>query len=271
MKKFSERNQDKLVIWAKELSYRYPDGTNALRGISFEIQEGEKVAVIGPNGSGKSTLLTLLTGIRRGEGELKIFGYPVNKKNAISIKKLVGIVFQNPDDQLFCPTIFEDVAFGPLNMGLSPDEVKQRVDEALENLGLTGYENRSSFHLSFGERKIASLATVLAMQPKLIAMDEPTSNLDLSHRRKIIRWIQKSLETIILTTHDLDMALETCHRVIILNQGKIIADGPTEIILRDQKLLEKNDLELPLSLQKSIKKTRFKEKKEQRTKNKKQI
>ncbi len=237
------------AVHAKELYYQYPDGTPALKGVSFDVPEGEKLAIIGPNGSGKSTLITLLNGVRQGRGMLEIFDYPLNNKNIKTVKKLVGLVFQNPDDQLFCPTIFEDVAFGPLNLGLSPVEVRERVEEALHSVGLEGYEKRSSFHLSFGERKLASIATVMAMDPRLIALDEPTSNLDLAHRRKIIRWLQSSSNTIVLTTHDLDMALETCQRVILLQKGFIVSDGPAADILKQQDLLENNDLELPIRYQ----------------------
>jgi cobalt/nickel transport system ATP-binding protein len=238
-----------LAIAASDLSFTYPDGTQAVNKISFKVQEREKVAVIGPNGSGKSTLLTLFNGIRRGDGILKIFNILLNKKNMITVKGLVGLVFQNPDDQLFCPTIFEDIAFGPLNLGLASSEVLDCVKQALNEVGLEGFEERSSFHLSYGERKLASLATVLAMNPRLIVLDEPTSNLDLAHRRKIIRWIQSNQKTMVLTSHDLDMILETCSRVILLNEGKIMADGNANEILFDKTLLEKNNLELPLSIQ----------------------
>lgn len=244
-----ETSENRMTINTESLTYHYPDGTPALKGISFQLREGEKMAVIGPNGSGKSTLLTMLNGVRRGDGKLEVFGYPVSKDNLSKIKRLVGLVFQNPDDQLFCPTIFEDVAFGPLNMGLMPEQVKYRVQQALADVGLDGYARRSSFHLSFGERKLASIATVLSMRPRLIAMDEPTSNLDLSHRRKIIRWIQNSTQTFIITTHDLDMVLETCQRVILLNKGKIRADSSAREILRNRQTLHENELELPLSLQ----------------------
>ncbi len=236
------------AVWAENFSYSYPDGTSAIRNLSLTIRAGEKMAIIGPNGSGKSTLLTVLNGIRQGEGNLKIFGFPIQKKNLPAIKKLVGLVFQNPDDQLFCPTIFEDVAFGPLNLEMRPEDVKHRVHEALQAVGLQGYENRSSFHLSYGERKLASIATVLAMEPQMVAMDEPTSNLDLAHRRKIIRWIQASHRTIVLTTHDLNMALETCSRGIILNKGNLVKDGPLASILGDQELMEANDLEIPVGM-----------------------
>ena len=238
-----------MAVKTENLSYSYPDGTPALQEISFTVSEGEKLAVIGPNGSGKSTLITLLNGIRKGTGKLEILGLPLIRSNLPQIKQWVGIVFQNPDDQLFCPTIFEDVAFGPLNQGFSAVEVRQKVDDALQSVGLEGYQKRSSFHLSFGERKLASLATVVAMDPRIIALDEPTSNLDLSHRRKIIRWLQNNPHTIILTTHDLDMALDTCQRVLILNKGRIVADDRSEVLLSNQKILEDNDLELPLRMQ----------------------
>jgi cobalt/nickel transport system ATP-binding protein len=238
-----------IAIRACHLDYSYPDGTHALKNISFEIMEREKLAIIGPNGSGKSTLLTLFNSVREAQGELYVFNYKLDRKNRKTIKNLVGLVFQNPDDQLFCPTIFEDIAFGPLNLGLNPTEVQEAVGNALKNVGLEGYQDRSSFHLSYGERKLASIATVVAMNPRLISLDEPTSNLDLAHRRKIIQWLQASEKTIVLTTHDLDMALDTCQRVILLNQGQIITDGKAKDILLDQQLLEQNDLELPLSIQ----------------------
>ncbi len=237
------------AVTASHLSYSYPDGTRALEGVSLDIREREKVAIIGPNGSGKSTLLTLFNGVRRGGGEIKIFNLVLNRESAREIKRQVGLVFQNPDDQLFCPTIFEDVAFGPLNLNLSPDQVKDRVSTALRDVGLEGYEKRSSFHLSFGERKLASIATVIAMDPRIIVLDEPTSNLDLAHRRKIIRWLQENRKTIILTSHDLDMVLESCSRVIVLNRGKIVVEGKTREILSDPGIMTGNDLEIPLKIQ----------------------
>ena len=238
-----------IAVKAKSLSYQYPDGTDAIFDLSLTINEGEKVAVIGPNGSGKSTFLTMLNGVRMGKGYLEVFGHEMKKENGKTIKELVGIVFQNPDDQLFCPTLFEDISFGPLNQGHSPEEVKVMVENAMQEVGLVGFEHRSSFHLSYGERKLASIATVVAMSPRLIAMDEPTSNLDMAHRRKIIHWIQKNSKTIILTSHDLDMILETCERVILLDEGRIISDGSAAEILNNETLLTAHDLELPLSLQ----------------------
>lgn len=238
------------AVKAENLNYSYPDGTRALRDISLSIGDGEKVAVVGPNGSGKSTFLTMLNGVRKGTGLLEIFGHPMNRENVKVIKQLVGIVFQNPDDQLFCPTLFEDISFGPLNQRKAPEEVRTLVELALREVGLIGMQHRSSFHLSFGERKLASIATVAAMYPSLIALDEPTSNLDMAHRRKIIHWVQKNSKTIILTSHDLDMILETCQRVILFNKGSIVKDGTVQEILYDEVLLTSNDLELPLGLQK---------------------
>ncbi len=237
------------AVELNNVSYHYPDGVEALININLTIQKQEKVAVIGPNGAGKSTLITLLNGVRKAEGEIRILEYPVVKKNFPVIRAMIGIVFQNPDDQLFCPTIYEDIAFGPLNSGFSEEDIEKSVQDALEEVDLKGYENRSSFHLSFGERKRASIATILALKPEIIAMDEPTSNLDPAHRRKIIGWIKNRQETFIVTSHDLDMIWETCSRAVILNKGKIVADGTAKEILSDKIMLEENDLELPLRLQ----------------------
>ncbi len=241
---------DTKAVELKNVSYNYPDGIEALKDINLTINKQEKVAIIGPNGAGKSTLITLLNGVRQGTGEIHILGYPLIKKNLPKIRALIGIVFQNPDDQLFCPTIYEDIAFGPLNSGLDGDMIKETVLYALKETDLLGYEERSPFHLSFGERKRASIATILSLKPQIIAMDEPTSNLDPAHRRSIISWINKREETFIITSHDLDMIWDTCSRALILNKGQIVADGPVKEILRDKKLLENNNLELPLRLQK---------------------
>jgi cobalt/nickel transport system ATP-binding protein len=241
---------DTKAVELKNVSYHYPDGIEALKDISLIINKQEKVAIIGPNGAGKSTLITLLNGVRQGTGDIQILGYPLIKKNLPKIRALIGIVFQNPDDQLFCPTIYEDIAFGPLNSGLDADMIKENVLNALKETDLLGYEERSPFHLSFGERKRASIATILSLKPQIIAMDEPTSNLDPAHRRSIISWINKREETFIVTSHDLDMIWDTCSRALILNDGQIVADGSVKEILSDKKLLESNNLELPLRLQK---------------------
>ena len=225
------------AILFNDVSFSYPGNIKALKSINLKINNGEKVGIIGPNGSGKSTLLNLLNGSYYGSGKLLINGIEVNKKTDKQIKSIVGVVFQNPDDQLFCPTIFEDVAFGPANYDIVEKELDKRVAESLKEVGLDGYEERSSGHLSFGEKKLASIASIISMHPDIVAMDEPVSNLDHSHRRKIINWIKKSQRTIVVTSHDLGMLLETCHRVIILNKGKTVADGPILEILSNQQLL----------------------------------
>ncbi len=237
----------------ENLSFRYPDGTPALHNLSFTLQSGERLALIGPNGAGKSTLLCHLNGILHTEnthGTVEIFGMAVCKKNLAEIRRRVGLVFQDPDDQLFCPTIFDDIAFGPLNMRLAHDEVHRRVEQALSNVGLDGYESRSAFHLSGGEKKRVSLATVLSMDVDILAFDEPSSNLDPKSRRGIIEWLKRSDKTLIVATHDLDFAFETTNRILLMNQGSIIEDGPTESVLRNETLLLANHLELPLRFQK---------------------
>lgn len=244
---FSENH--KTAVYCNNVSYVYPDGTQALKNINFRLLPGEKAAIIGPNGAGKSTFLQLLNGIKRPQGEIKIFETLLSEKNLRNIKTHVGLVFQNPDDQLFCPTIFDDLAFGPVNLGMKEDETESRVTKALMDVGLQGYEKRSSLHLSYGERKLAAIASILTMNPRLIAMDEPTSNLDPLHRRKIIQWINSSNLTCLLTTHDLDMITETCQKVVLFNKGQVVAEGETQKILKDKKLLEENDLELPLKWQ----------------------
>jgi len=238
------------AISLDNVSFVYPDQTLAVDGLSFKVSTGEKVAFIGPNAAGKSTLVMLLNGVLKGTGEIKIFGTKITRKSDNTIKSKIGIVFQNPDDQLFCPSVYEDIAFGPLNFGIPKEEIDIRVKNALDEVGLQGYEKRSSLHLSFGEKKLASIATVLSTDPDIIALDEPTSNLDPYHRRKIIDWIKRSGRTVLIATHDLDMVADTAQRVLILRGGKIRWDGKVEDIMSNQNLLEENYLELPLSLQK---------------------
>lgn len=244
-----KKNKTISAINLNSVSFTYPDKTPALRDVSIVVDCGEKIGIIGPNGAGKSTLITLLNGVQHALGEIVIRGNLISRKNAALIKSLVGIVFQNPDDQLFCPTIYEDIAFGPMNQGLPEKEIDLAVENALTSVGLENYSERSSHHLSFGERKLASIATILSMNPDIIAFDEPTSNLDSLHRRKIIGWIQNWKKTCIITSHDLDMIYDTCDRIFILNNGKISAHGLVKEILQDEKLLKENNLELPLRLQ----------------------
>ncbi len=237
------------AIEVENVLFNYPDGHEVLKGVTCTIKPGEKVALIGPNGAGKSTFMSLLNGVALAtEGTVKIEGLEVTKHNLSTIRKKVGIVFQDPDDQLFCPTVFDDVAFGPLNLGLPRDKIEQRVCEALDTVGLNGFEERSSFHLSFGERKRLALATVLSYQPDILVFDEPSTNMDPLNRRKLIDWLAKSDKTILLCTHDLDIALDVCDRCLVLTEGHFVADGPTSDILYNRHLLEENHLELPLAL-----------------------
>ncbi len=240
-----ERN----AIKVENVFFQYPDGHEVLKGVDCTIGVGEKVALIGPNGAGKSTFMSLLNGVELStSGRVTIGELEVTKANLTEIRRKVGIVFQDPDDQLFCPTVFDDVAFGPLNLGLSESEIEARVQEALTLVGLTGFEQRSSFHLSFGERKRLALATVLSYQPDILVFDEPSTNMDPLNRRKLIKWLQQSDKTILLCTHDLDIALDVCDRCLVLTDGRVVADGTSKDILYDRALLETNHLELPLAL-----------------------
>jgi cobalt/nickel transport system ATP-binding protein len=231
------------AIEINDLHYKYPDGRVALNGIDLLINEGESVGIIGANGAGKTTLLLHLNGILRGSGQIKIFDIPMITENLKVIRRKVGLVFQDPDDQLFSATVFDDVSFGPFNMNLSKEEVVERTREALSQVGMSGYEARSPHHLSQGEKKRISIATILSMKPEIIVLDEPTSNLDPKNRRNLIKLIKGLNITRIIAGHDLEMILELCSKVILLNNGKIICMGNTSEILRDNKLMEANDLE----------------------------
>lgn len=243
-------NSVRNAIVVDSLTYHYPDGKEALRNISFEVKEGESIALMGPNGAGKTTLFLHLNGLLNGSnGKVKIFGNAIDgKKSLREIRRKVGVVFQNPDDQLFCPTVYDDVAFGPLNYDLSLEEINERVRDALNAVGLSGFEERISHHLSFGEKKRVSLATVLTMKPDIILLDEPSSNLDPRARRKIIEVIKSLKATKVIATHDLEMALELCERGVIMDDGRIVADGMIKDILQDKILLENHGLEVPYSL-----------------------
>ena len=240
---------ERYAIEVEDVHFSYPDGRKVLKGISCRIRYGEKVALIGPNGAGKSTFMSQLNGVLMPvQGRIVIDGLELREENLTDIRRKIGIVFQDPDDQLFCPTVFDDVAFGPLNLGLPREEIHMRVKEALELVGLSGFENRTSFHLSFGERKRLALATVLSYQPEVLVFDEPSTNMDPLSRRRLIEWLKASDRTILLCTHDLDIALEVCTRCLLLSDGKIVADGPASDILYDHKLLEAHSLELPLAV-----------------------
>lgn len=232
------------------VSFAYPDGRQALRGVTCRFAAGRCTAVAGPNGSGKSTLLGLLNGIHlTGSGEVRIGDLVVGKRTLEQVRRRVGLVFQEPDWQLFCPTVGEDVAFGPLNLGLGRAEVAERVRETLSVIELPGFEDRSPFHLSGGEKKLASLATVLAMRPEVLALDEPTAGLDPFHRRRLIDLVRRLAGTRVLATHDLDLALELADDLVLLDEGRLVAAGPAGELLRDRELLERHRLELPLRLQ----------------------
>lgn len=224
------------------LSFVYPDGRPALRDVSLGVQAGEKVALVGPNGAGKSTLLLHLNGILRGEGDVLVMGRAVAEPHLAHVRAQVGLVFQDPDDQLFSPTVFEDVAFGPLYAGLPEEEVERRVAWALAQVGLEEYAERISHHLSLGEKKRAAIATVLSMQPDILALDEPTAGLDPRTRRRLIGLMQMLPQTLLVATHDLRLVVEVFPRTVILDGGRVVADGPTSELLSDEQLLEAHGL-----------------------------
>lgn len=236
------------AIEIKDLKFDYPDGSRGLNGISLDIYEGESVAVIGPNGAGKSTLLLHLNGLLNENSNLKIFGKPVSKENLKFIRKKVGFVFQDPQDQLFMPTVYEDVAFGPVNLGLSKEDIEKRVNSALDEVGLSGKKHHSAHHLSIGQQRRISIATVLAMSPEILVLDEPNSNLDHSSRRHLVNLLKNFEITKIIASHDLEMILELCGRVILLDEGIVVSDGKTKEILSDKSLLCAHGLEVPQSL-----------------------
>ncbi len=235
------------MIEMKHVSFRYEAGKEILNDISFRLEKGESVGLIGANGAGKSTIMKLLSGILFGEGKVMIAGTPVGPKNLYEIRRKLGYVLQDSDDQMFMPTVYEDMIFAPRNYGLSKEETEERIDEVLEKLDLMELKHSRNHKISGGEKRMAAIATILAMDPEVILMDEPTASLDPYNRRLVINAINSLSQTKLITSHDLDMILDTCSRVILLDQGKIIADGKTEEILQDQKLLEAHRMELPLS------------------------
>ncbi len=237
--------EEALALQVAGLSYSYPDGHQALREVSLQVEHGEKVALVGPNGAGKSTLMLHLNGILKGEGEILVAGLPVEKEFLPVVRARMGLVFQNPDDQLFSPTVFEDVAFGPLHMGLPEGQVHTRVEQALAQVGMQDFSRRLSHHLSVGEKKRISLATVLSMDAQILALDEPTAGLDPRARRALIRLLNELPQTMLVSTHDMRLVLELLPRIVIMDEGRIVADGPTAQLLQDQALLEAHGLELP--------------------------
>jgi cobalt/nickel transport system ATP-binding protein len=251
-------DQADAVLEIDGLHYRYPTGREALDAISFRIVAGERVGIVGPSGAGKSTLLMHFNGLlpnppANGTNDdsrapVVVCGRPLIKRNLREVRRDMGFMFQDPDDQLFCPTVREDIAFGPLNLGLSRDEVLRRVTESLETVGLSGFEDRATMQLSVGERKRVCLAGVLACSPTMLALDEPSSNLDPRSRRTLISLLRDFSGAQIIATHDLELVVELCERVIVLDNGRIQADGTTQRILADERLMQNHGLEVPLSI-----------------------
>jgi cobalt/nickel transport system ATP-binding protein len=228
----------------EHLHYAYPDGFEALRGVDLRIERGEKVALVGPNGAGKSTLLLHLNGINRpSHGSVRVAGLAVDERNVRRVRAEVGLVFQDPDDQLFSPTVFDDVAFGPLHMGVPTDEIHRRVERALDAVGMGGSERRLPSHLSIGQRKRVALATVLSMDPSVLVFDEPSAGLDPRGRRQLIELLRSLEQTVVVATHDMRLVAEVLPRTIVMDAGMVVADGTTDAILGDGRLLERHGLE----------------------------
>ena len=233
------------AIHASGVRFRYPDGRVALDGVDLDVGHGERVAVLGPNGAGKTTLMLHLNGLLTGEGELEVAGLEVGRRTLRELRARVGLVFQDPDDQLFMPTVREDVAFGPLNLGLSAAEAAARVEEALAAVRMEHAVDRAPHQLSMGERRRVAIATVLAMRPRLLVLDEPSASLDPRARRELLDVLAELDRTLLIVTHDLVFAGELCERAVILAAGRIVADGPCRALLADAALLAEHDLELP--------------------------
>jgi len=233
-----------IAIGIANLRFAYPDGVQALKGVDLTIAAGEKVALLGPNGAGKTTLLLHLNGIVRGKGDIRIMGQALSNGNLKYFRAKVGLVFENPDDQLFSATVFDDVAFGPLHMGLPKDEVLARVRLALEQVGMSGFEERLPHHLSLGQKKRIAIATVLSMSPSILALDEPFSSLDPGARRELMRLLQRLPQTMIVSTHHISIIRHLFPRTVVMDEGRVVADGDTETILADAALLEAHGLEV---------------------------
>ncbi len=237
------------IIEFRDVLFRYPDGTEALKGINFRITHGESVGIVGANGAGKSTLLLHLNGcLLPAAGTVTIGDLTLAAETRRQLRRKVGVVFQNPDDQLFMPTVFEDVAFGPLNIGLNDRQVRERVHWALGMVGCLDLWDKPPHHLSAGQKSAVAIAAVMAMEPDILAMDEPAANLDPRSRRSLIGLLKTFRHTKLIASHDLDLILDVCERCLVVRDGRVVADGPSAAILSDAPLLEENNLELPLSL-----------------------
>ena len=237
------------MIEFQNVSFSYDGERPVVENLSFSMGKGESVGLIGANGAGKSTIMKLLLGLLSGKGQILVDGLTVNKQNLPAIRQKIGFVLQDSDNQMFMPTVYEDMIFGPRNYGLSKEETERRVDAVLKQLGLAELKHRYNHKISGGEKRMAAIATILTMEPETILMDEPSTALDPVNRRTVINTINTLPQTKLIASHDLDMILDTCQRVILLSRGKIVADGPAERILRDQALLEANRIELPFCLQ----------------------
>ena len=239
----------RIMIQFQNVSFSYDSAQSVVENLSFTIGKGETVGLIGANGAGKSTIMKLLLGLIQGQGEITVDGLPLNKQNIPAIRQKIGFVLQDSDNQMFMPTVYEDMIFGPRNYGLSKEETERRVDDVLNRLGLSELKHRYNHKISGGEKRMAAIATILAMEPEMILMDEPSTALDPVNRRTVINTIRQLPQTKLIASHDLDMILDTCQRVILLSHGNIVADGDAEAILRDKALLEANRMELPFCLQ----------------------
>ena len=237
------------MIAFQNVSFSYDGDNPVVENLSFTIEKGETVGLIGANGAGKSTIMRLLLGLLSGEGQITVGDLPMNRRNIPAIRQKVGFVLQDSDNQMFMPTVYEDMIFGPRNYGLGKEEAEQRVDEILSRLNLQALKHRYNHKISGGEKRMAAIAAILAMEPEVILMDEPSTALDPVNRRTVIRTVNALPQTKLIASHDLDMILNTCQRVILLSHGKIAADGDTETILQDKALLEANRMELPFCLQ----------------------
>jgi cobalt/nickel transport system ATP-binding protein len=233
------------AIEARDVRYSYPNGVVGLDGVDLSVEHGERVAVLGPNGAGKTTLMLHLNGLLSGSGSLSVAGVRVGEGDARDLRARVGLVFQDPDDQLFMPTVREDVAFGPLNLGLSRVEASERVDEALAAVRMEHVAARAPHQLSLGQRRRVAIATVLAMRPSLLVLDEPSANLDPRARRELLEVLDGVVTTMLVVTHDLPFAASLCARAVVLSAGRIVADDSCSAILGDDELLARHDLELP--------------------------
>ena len=236
------------MIEFANVSFSYGEAP-VVENLSFSIQKGETVGLIGANGAGKSTIMKLILGLLSGSGQITVDGLTVNKETVPEVRRKIGFVLQDSDNQMFMPTVYEDMIFGPRNYGLSKEETERKVDAVLSQLGLTDLKHRHNHRISGGEKRMAAIATILAMEPEAILMDEPSTALDPVNRRTVINTINRLPQTKLIASHDLDMILDTCQRVILLSHGAIVADGDAEAILRDKALLEANRMELPFCLQ----------------------